>query len=73
MAIKELEGDGSKNLEAYTDESSDKYQAMVDKIGERMGLTSLKYQRLDAMVKAIGFPREKLCTYCWNGCDQPCG
>ena len=70
-AIKEIEGDGSKNLDAYTDESSDKYQAMVDKIGHRMGLTSLKYQRMNDMVKAIGFPREKLCTYCWNGCDQP--
>ena len=70
-AIKEIEGDGSKNLEAYTDESSDKYQAMVDKIGQRMGLTTLKYQRMNDMVRAIGFPREKLCTYCWNGCDQP--
>jgi amidophosphoribosyltransferase len=72
MAIKEIEGDSSKNLEAYTDESSDKYQAMVDKIGQRMGLTSLKYQRLEDMTRAIGFSREKLCTYCWNGCDQPC-
>ena len=71
MAIKEIEGDGNKNVEAYTVESSGEYQAMVDKIGQRMGLTTLKYQRLDDMVRAIGFPREKLCTYCWNGCDQP--
>jgi len=27
----------------------------------------LKYQTLDDMVAAIGLPREKLCTYCWNG------
>jgi amidophosphoribosyltransferase len=71
MAIKELEGDGSKDLETYTDETSDKYHAMVNKIGQRMGLTTLKYQRLSDMEKAISFPREKLCTYCWNGCDQP--
>ncbi len=71
MAIKEIEGDGNTNVEAYTVESSGEYQAMVDKIGQRMGLTTLKYQRLDDMVRAIGFPREKLCTYCWNGCDQP--
>ena len=70
MAIKEIEGDGSKNLDAYIDESSDKYHAMVDAIGRRMGLTTLKYQRLSDMVRAIGLPREKLCTYCWNGCEK---
>ena len=46
-------------------------QAMVKQIGRKMGLTTLRYQRLDDMVKAIGLPREKLCTYCWNGCDKP--
>lgn len=70
-AISELEGDREVNLEEYTDNSSDKYNAMVTRIGKRMGLTSLRYQRLDDMVKAIGLPREKLCTYCWNGCDKP--
>jgi amidophosphoribosyltransferase len=32
-----------------------------------MGLTTLRYQRLDDMVAAIGLPREQLCTYCWTG------
>jgi amidophosphoribosyltransferase len=40
---------------------------MVERIRERLGLTTLRYQRLDDMIKAIGLPREKLCTYCWNG------
>ena len=40
---------------------------MVEAIRERLGLTSLRYQTLDDMVEAIGLPREKLCTYCWNG------
>ena len=66
-AIFELEGDSLVNLEEYTDCTTDKYQAMVEKIGERIGMDSLKYQRLDDMVKAIGLPREKLCTYCWSG------
>jgi amidophosphoribosyltransferase len=43
---------------------------MVDRIGKKMGLTTLRYQKLDDMVKAIGMPREKLCTYCWNGCEK---
>ncbi len=72
MAIKDLE-EGKKdiNLDEYCDESSDKYQAMVKRIGDKIGLTSLKYQQLDDMVKAIGMPREKVCTFCWNGCDKP--
>jgi len=40
---------------------------MVRRIGERLELTSLQYQRLDDMVEAIGLPRQRLCTYCWNG------
>ncbi len=38
-----------------------------DWISEDLGATSLRYQRLDDMVKAIGLPREKLCLYCWTG------
>jgi amidophosphoribosyltransferase len=70
-AISELEGKDA-TLDEYIDESSDKYHAMVSRIGQRMGLTTLKYQKLEHMVKAIGMPRDKVCTYCWNGCDKPC-
>ena len=35
--------------------------------GQRLGLTSLRYQNLDDLVEAIGLPKEKLCTYCWDG------
>jgi amidophosphoribosyltransferase len=70
-AIREIEGDAEVDLEEYTDHTSDKYHAMVGRVGKRMGLTSLRYQRLDDMVGAIGLPEEKLCTYCWSGCDKP--
>ena len=40
---------------------------MVDWIADDLGVTSLKYQRLDDMVKAIGLPKDKLCLYCWCG------
>jgi amidophosphoribosyltransferase len=69
-AIAELEGKRVPELSRYTDESSDKYHAMVERIRMRMELTSLKYQKLDDMVGAIKLPREKLCTYCWDGCDR---
>jgi amidophosphoribosyltransferase len=70
-AISELENDRVPKLDEYANETSDKYHAMVRRIGRKMGLTSLRYQRLDDMVSAIGLPKERLCTYCWNGCDEP--
>jgi amidophosphoribosyltransferase len=33
-------------------------------------LTTLRYQRLDDLIGAIGLPREQLCTYCWSGQDH---
>ncbi|MFH1965807.1 MAG: amidophosphoribosyltransferase [Acidobacteriota bacterium] len=66
-AIYELEGDSLVNLEEYSDCTTERYTAMVEKIRERIGMDTLKYQRIDDMVKAIGLPREKLCTYCWSG------
>lgn len=70
-AISELEPGKDPNLDDYTDESSDKYHAMIKIIEQNLGLTTLRYQLLDDMIQAIGMPREKLCTYCWNGCDKP--
>jgi amidophosphoribosyltransferase len=29
----------------------------------------LQYQRLDDLVAAIGLPKERLCTYCWDGAE----
>jgi amidophosphoribosyltransferase len=68
-AIKELEGDENKDLSTYADPDSDKYAAMIESIRERLHLTSLKFQRLSDLVEAIGLPKEKLCTYCWDGCE----
>ncbi len=66
-AVKELEGDASLHLEEYANPASDRYAAMVDRIRQRLGLTTLRYQTLPDMVEAISLPREKLCTFCWNG------
>ena len=68
-AIKEIEGKDNKNPEEYADECSEKYCAMVERIRHRLRLTSLKYQRLPDLVDAIGLPKEKLCTYCWDGAE----
>ncbi len=64
-AIREL--DGGADLAAYTDPDGEPYRAMVERIATRLNLTTLRYQRLDDLVAAIGLPREKLCTTCWTG------
>lgn len=65
-AIKQLEGD-EKDLKEYADPDSKKHKAMVNQIAKNLNLDSLRYQRLDDLVKAIGLPKEKLCTHCWDG------
>ena len=68
-AIKELEGDENKFPETYADATTEKYANMIESIRQRLRLTSLKYQKLEDLVDAIGLPKEKLCTYCWDGCE----
>ncbi|NIW35244.1 MAG: amidophosphoribosyltransferase [Gemmatimonadetes bacterium] len=65
-AIQEL-GDEDPDLSEYANPDSDAHHAMVERIRRRLGLTSLRYQRLDDMIEAIGLPKEKVCTYCWDG------
>ena len=70
QSIHELEGGEPEDLAKYADPDSESYRAMVEGIRVRLGLTSLQYQRLDDLIAAIGLPREKLCTYCWDGTEQ---
>lgn len=65
-AIKQLEGE-EKHLEEYADPTSEKYRNMVQQIAENLGIDSLMYQDLGDLIGAIGLPKEKLCTHCWDG------
>jgi amidophosphoribosyltransferase len=66
-AIEELEETDEKLLTEYARAGSQRNSAMIDKIKDRLRLTTLKYQRLEDLVEAIGLPKEKLCTHCWDG------
>ncbi|MBN1671789.1 MAG: amidophosphoribosyltransferase [Kiritimatiellae bacterium] len=68
-AIKEIEGEDNPNPTEYADPDSEKYALMVDRIATRLKLSTLQYQRLDDLVGAIGLPKERLCTYCWDGVE----
>jgi len=65
-AIKELEGADDKHLGEYALNGSEKNAAMTEKIRQRLKLSSLKYQKMDDLVNAIGLPKKDLCTHCWD-------
>ena len=52
------------NVWINTDEE---YENMVEAIRKKLNFTSLRFNRLDDMLDAVGLPPENLCTYCWNG------
>lgn len=66
-AIKKLEGKIPDDLSGYADNNSEKYKNMVEQIRKNLDLNTLKFQKLDDLVTAIGLPKEKLCTHCWDG------
>jgi amidophosphoribosyltransferase len=68
-AIREIEGENLKDLSVYTQPGSGRYQAMEEIIRKKLNLTSLKYQRMEDLVAAIGLPKDRLCTYCWDGAE----
>jgi len=71
-AIRSLEGYDPKDVSEYIDHNSEKYKRMVEWIAKDLDVSTLRYQTVDDMVKAIGRPKEKLCLYCWTGeCPKP--
>ena len=66
--IVELEGEeGLKHIEEYADGNTERGKAMRKTICEKFKFSSLGFQTVDGVVKAIGLEPCKLCTYCWNG------
>ncbi|MFK2186875.1 amidophosphoribosyltransferase [Bacteroides fragilis] len=65
--IKELEGDENKNLDKYATTGSSEYEKMVGIIAKRFGLSSLKFNTIETLIEAIGLPKCKVCTHCFDG------
>ena len=69
--IAELEGEeaalNEERVRAYTVTDSPEYKRMVDCIAEKFGLHSLKFTKLETLIRAIGLPRSHVCTHCFDG------
>jgi amidophosphoribosyltransferase len=66
-AIRAIEGRDNEDVRDYIDHRTEKYARMVEWIRKDLDVTSLRYQTIDNMVRAVGLPEEKLCLYCWTG------
>ncbi len=66
-AIRSIEGKDLEDVSEYMDHRTEKYKQMVDWIKKDLEVTTLRYQTVENMIKAIGLPKEKLCLYCWTG------
>lgn len=65
--IKELEGDSTKNLHLYMDETTKQYANLVEAIRKHLGVDTLKFNTIGTIAKAIGLPKERICTHCFDG------
>ena len=66
--IRKREGENDINmLETYSDPDTPEYNAMVEEIRKELNFTSLRFNRLDDMLQAIGLDSDKICTSCFNG------
>ena len=66
--IMEIEGcEGFKYLEEYADGNTERGKKLRKAIADKFHFSSLEFQSLEGVVKAIGLEPCKLCTYCWTG------
>ena len=65
--IADLEGDHNANLKAYSTTGTPEYNHLVEEIRTRLGLSSLQFSSLENIVEAIGLPKCKICTHCFDG------
>ncbi|MDR2969512.1 MAG: amidophosphoribosyltransferase [Tannerellaceae bacterium] len=65
--IKELEGDDTKNLDKYATTGSEHYNTMIERIREKLNITTLRFNTVEDLISSIGLPEECVCTHCYNG------
>ena len=65
--IKDFEGDDKAKLEQYATTDSPEYQRMVEEIARRLGLSSLKFAKIEDLIASIGLPKSQVCTHCFDG------
>ena len=56
-----------ETLKRYATTGSPEYNAMVSEIARRLNIDTLQFSKLETIVEAIGLPKCKVCTHCFDG------
>ena len=65
--IQDFEGDKDAKLKEYATTDSPEYKRMVDEIARQLGLTTLRFNKIETLIESIGLPKCKVCTHCFDG------
>ena len=65
--ILELEDeDDTDTVEKYAITGSEQYNRMVELISKKLNITSLKFNAIEDLIRAIELPKECICTHCYD-------
>lgn len=56
-----------ERLRTYAKTDSPEYKAMVAEIAKRLNIDTLQFSKLETIIEAIGLPKCKVCTHCFDG------
>ena len=59
-----------ERLKAYATTDSPEYNAMVAEIARRLNLDTLKFTKIETIVKTIGLEKCQRCTHCFDGSSK---
>lgn len=59
-----------ERLKQYATTGSPEYNAMVEEIARRLNIDTLKFSKIEDIIKAIGLPKCKVCTHCFDGSSK---
>lgn len=59
-----------ERLQQYAKTDSPEYKRMVAEIAKRLNLDSLKFTKIETIIDAIGMPKCKVCTHCFDGSSK---
>lgn len=59
-----------EKLTRYATTGSPEYNAMVEEIARRLNIDTLKFSKIEDIIKAIGLPKCKVCTHCFDGSSK---
>lgn len=65
--IRDFEGNPDVKLEKYATYGTPEYKRMVDEIAHRLDLTTLEFSKMESLTEAIGLPKCRICTHCFDG------